>query len=234
MYLQLDVLNQGEDFMIQKKLIDSNSEINIELTSVYFNDSRYPCLLKLIPDPPRRLYARGNINILNKPSIAIVGTRDPSNVGIEYARRITKFYVSQGFVIVSGLARGIDTIVAETALKYNGSVIGVLPSSLDDITPPRNRKLVDDIVNNGGGVVISENSPGTKTQKFHFIKRNRIISGISLALVVIEIGTGKGTIHQIEYAKKQGRPVIIADVPNKKNQELLEQGYPRFTFFPET
>ena len=219
--------------MVQKKLIDSNSEINSKLTSVYFSDSQYPCLLKLIPDPPKRLYAKGNVNILNKPSIAIVGTRNPSNVGTEYARKITKFYVSHGFVIVSGLARGIDTIVAETALKYNGLVIGVLPSSLDDITPPRNRKLVDDIVNNGG-VVISENPPGTKTQKFHFVKRNRIISGISLALVVIEIGTGKGTIHQIEYAKKQGRPVIIADIPNKKNQELLEQGYPRFTLSPET
>ncbi|MDI9617686.1 DNA-processing protein DprA [Methanothermobacter sp.] len=124
--------------MNQRRLEDySSSKDFSEIFEIPLEDSYYPTLLKNIKKPPETLYARGNIELLKKPSIAIVGTRKPSAEGEYYSKKITEFFVKNGFVIVSGLAVGVDSIVAKTALDSDGYIINVLPSPVDVIIPKK-------------------------------------------------------------------------------------------------
>ncbi len=196
-----------------------------EICEIRLDSPEYLYLLSKIEKPPEVLYAKGNTDLLHKPAVAIVGARELSEAGAKYAREIAKFYARKGFVIVSGLALGADTIAMKSALESGGRVIAVLPT-LGKIIPKSNEELANEILDNEG-LLISE-WIARSVRKYMYIKRNRIISGISLGIVVVETGIEGGTMHTVDYAKKQKRLIIVADTPADGNRKLIEEGYPVF------
>lgn len=169
-------------------------------------DKEYPSLLKKIYDPPIILYYRGEFKEQDNYSIAIVGTRLPTNYGKQQAERFSQEIVKQNITIVSGLARGIDSVAHRTALKYSGRTIAVLGCGIDVIYPPENKKLFEEIACKG--LIISEYPPGTKPDAMNFPKRNRIISGLSLGTIVIETSETGGAIQTASFALDQNREVF--------------------------
>lgn len=201
------------------------SEISLDPEIISFESVNYPFILKSIKKPPETLHAIGNVSLLNKPSVAIVGTRNPSKEGISAATEIAKIYGEHGLTIASGLANGVDSIAMESALKAKNSVIGVLPSSLDNIVPKQNKPLAEKILKKNG-LLISEYPEGTKLQKYHYIKRNRIISGIAMLTIVVETAIEGGTMHTVNFAKDQKRPILVVDLPTEGNQKLIVESSP--------
>lgn len=175
-----------------------------KLISVW--DHEYPQLLKKIYDPPLIFYLLGELKENDQYSIAIVGTRTPTNYGKVQAERISMDLVKQGITIVSGMARGIDSIAHNSAIKSGGRTIAVIGSGLDIIYPPENRKLFEKICESG--VVISEFTLGTKPDAQNFPKRNRIISGLSLGIIIIETGITGGAMQTAAFALDQNRDVF--------------------------
>lgn len=169
-------------------------------------DEDYPKLLKKIYDPPLLLYVKGNFNEKDNYSIAVVGTRGPTNYGKLQAERFVADLADQGITIISGLARGIDSIAHKTSLKHNSRTIAVIGSGLDVIYPPENKKLFDEIAEKGA--VVSEFVLGTKPDAVNFPKRNRIISGMSLGTLVIETGINGGAMQTARLALDQSREVF--------------------------
>ncbi len=169
-------------------------------------DEDYPHLLKKIYDPPLILYVKGIFDEKDKYSIAVVGTRVPTNYGKLQTERIVSDLASQGITIVSGLARGIDSIAHTSALKNRTRTIAVIGSGLDVIYPSENKKLFEQISENG--VVISEFPLGTKPDAVNFPKRNRIISGLSLGTLVVETGINGGAMQTARLALDQNREVF--------------------------
>lgn len=169
-------------------------------------DEDYPKLLKKIYDPPLLLYVKGNFNEKDDYSIAVVGTRGPTNYGKLQAERFVADLADQGITIISGLARGIDSIAHKTSLKHNSRTIAVIGSGLDVIYPPENKKLFDEIAEKGA--VVSEFVLGTKPDAVNFPKRNRIISGMSLGTLVIETGINGGAMQTARLALDQSREVF--------------------------
>lgn len=176
---------------------------NIDFLS--FNDKEYPSLLKEIPSPPLGLYLRGKVS-LEKPMLALVGTRKASVYGKVVAEKLTKELVNYGFIIVSGLAWGIDTIVHQSALAHGGETIAVLGSGLDIIFPRINKKLSERIINQGA--LLSEYPLGSPPLKHHFPLRNRIISGLSLGVIIIEAPEKSGALITAKFALQQNREVF--------------------------
>lgn len=211
--------------MTQKKLINNSITEEHQITEITRKSVKYPNLLKNIKNPPNNIYAKGCIELLNRPSAAIVGTRKPSNEGEMAAGKIAKLYGSRGFVIVSGLALGIDSFAMKAALESKTPVIGVLPSSLDNIIPKKNSSLAEEILENDG-LLISERIEGSNVRNYHYINRNRIISGISMVVIVVETASEGGTMHTVKFAKEQIRPVFVADLHAEGNQKLKEESYP--------
>jgi DNA processing protein len=174
---------------------------------------KYPRLLKEIPDPPAVLYVRGSGSKINlEKTIAVVGTRHPTPYGIAVTKKLVSDLVSRGFTIVSGLALGIDAVAHRATLNAGGKTIAVLGCGIDIIAPPSNARLYWDIVH-GHGAVISEIPPGVRTDKKRFVTRNRIISGLSLGVLVIEGGEQSGTLITAKYAAEQGRDVFAVPGP---------------------
>ena len=196
----------------QKDLVARNLEkelktldkLEARLLTVW--DKDYPELLKKIYDPPLVIYVRGKFDEKDKYSIAVVGTRQPTNYGKIQAEKIVAELVEQNITIVSGLARGIDSIAHLSSLKNNGRTIAVIGSGLDVIYPAENKKLFNDICD--CGVVISEFSLGTIPNAENFPKRNRIISGLSLGTVVIETAISGGAMQTARLALDQNREVF--------------------------
>ncbi len=190
----------------------------------------YSQMLKEIHDPPKEIYIRGNKELLNKPGLAVVGTRRATEYGIRATREIVRGLVSANFVIVSGLALGIDTVAHQTALENNIPTIAVLGSSIDDqsIYPKENIKLAHEIIEEGG-VVISEYEPPFSAQKHTFPQRNRIVSGLSKAVIVIEAPQKSGALITARCALEQNREVfalpgdIFSENSNGTNN-LIKQG----------
>ncbi|MBT8378337.1 MAG: DNA-processing protein DprA [Ignavibacteria bacterium] len=169
-------------------------------------DKDYPPLLKKIYDPPLLFYLLGNLSESDQYSIAVVGTRGPTNYGKIQTERIAGELASQGITIVSGMARGIDSIAHWSAIKNGGKTIAVVGSGLDVIYPPENKKLFETITENGA--VISEFVLGTSPDAQNFPKRNRIISGLSLGVIVIQSGINGGAMQTAAFALDQNREVF--------------------------
>jgi len=168
-------------------------------------DKEYPQYLREIFDPPYVLYYAGNIEVLKGPAVSIVGTRKPTPYGRAVAEKLAGDLASRGLVIVSGLARGIDSIVHWGALK-GGQTVAVLGSGLENIYPRENKPLFENIKDKG--VVISEFPLKAPPVGFHFPIRNRIISGLSMALVVVEAAKRSGTLISARLALEQNREVM--------------------------
>ena len=171
----------------------------------YF-DEDYPNLLKEIYNPPLLLYTKGNIKNLVNYTLAVVGTRNPTNYGRIQTEKIVKELCEKGITIVSGLARGIDSSAHTAALKSGGKTVAVIGSGLDVIYPPENRKLFNSICENG--TVISEYELGAKPDAVNFPKRNRIISGLSLGTLVSETKLNGGAMQTAAFALDQNREVF--------------------------
>lgn len=175
-------------------------------------DAGYPERLKNIYDPPAVLYLQGrDIAFDDEVVVSLIGSREPTAYGIAQAQRLGHDLAYQGAVVVSGLARGLDSEGLRGALRGGGTVCGVLGGGLDVIYPRENRFLYQDVA--AAGLLISEYPPGTETIPAHFPARNRIISGLSLGVVVVEGGQGSGTRITARDALDQGRDVFAVPGP---------------------
>ncbi len=166
----------------------------------------YPALLREIPDPPLVLYVRGDARVLSQFAVAIVGTRKPSAYGLQVARRLARDLADRRLVIVSGMARGIDSAAHHGALEGNGKTVAVQGRGMDAIYPSENRKLAEKIVESGA--VISEFPLGTGPTPENFPIRNRIISGLSLGVVIVEAAEYSGSLITAGLALDQNREVF--------------------------
>lgn len=174
-------------------------------------DPRYPRLLKEIQGYPEMLFVRGELP-QGEPAIAIVGTRKPSAYGIDAAKLFARELAFRGFTIVSGLAFGIDKAAHEACLEARGRTIAVLASGIDHITPRSHERLGRAILE-GGGAIVSEFPPRTPAHAGQFPQRNRLISGLSLGVVVIEAPETSGALITARYAAEQSRDVFVVPGP---------------------
>ena len=175
-------------------------------------DEDYPLLLKEIYDPPVVLYYKGEITPQDQSAIAVVGTRRMTSYGKAVTEQFTKDLVARGLTIVSGLARGVDSEAHWTALRAGGRTIAVLGGGLNKIYPPENRNLAEEIVK-GHGALVSEFPPNSLPLPGNFPARNRIISGLSLAVLVTEAAEDSGSLITARLALEQGREVFAVPGP---------------------
>ena len=176
------------------------------VAAIPFRDPRYPPLLREIYDPPLLLFARGRVELLASPMVAIVGTRRPTPYGVAVADRFGRELAGAGLAIVSGMARGIDTSAHRGALAVDGETLAVFGCGVDVIYPAENRKLADEIA--AKGVLLSEFPMGTPGHPQHFPIRNRIVSGMCLGVVVVEGAEYSGSAITARLAMDQGREVF--------------------------
>ena len=191
------------------------------------DDPNYPALLKEIYDPPTVLYAIGDITCLQQPTLGIVGTRKPSMIGGETAWRFAFELAQQMVTIVSGLALGIDGQAHRGCLEANGKTIAVMGTGIDKIYPYRHQSLAEKIKENG--LLISELTLGSAPAPGHFPRRNRIISGLSLAILVVEAAIRSGSLITARMALEQNRDVLaipgsIQNPQARGCHYLLQQG----------
>lgn len=174
--------------------------------AITLDDSIYPALLLEIPDPPPVLFVRGAVNLLSNPQLAIVGSRNPTRLGKQLAEEFASTLAKYGFAITSGLALGIDVASHIGAIKTQGHTIAVAGTGLDRVYPARHKQLALDIANNGA--IVSEFLPGTPAKAANFPRRNRIISGLSVGLLVVEAAKQSGSLITARMALEQGREVF--------------------------
>jgi DNA processing protein len=183
-----------------------------KIGALLLEGEKYPKSLKKIDNPPFVLYVKGEIKLKDDLALAVVGTRLMTGYGGQVTESLVTELVSAGLVIVSGLARGVDTIAHQSALKASGRTIGVLACGLDLCYPPENEKLVEEIIA-GRGAVVSEFPLGSPPLPGNFPARNRIISGLSLGTVVIEGARRSGALITARHAAEQGREVFAVPGP---------------------
>lgn len=199
---------------LQEEVLTSN------IKTLCILDSDYPNLLKQIYNPPVILYYKGNIECCNfNRTVALVGTRKPSDYGREMAHKLGKEFAKYGITIVSGLAEGIDTCAHTACLEANGKTIAVLGSGINVVYPKVNKNLYKQIIENNNGVVFSEYLPDTQPESWRFPYRNRIISGLSFATIVVEARSKGGGIITAHNALEQNREVfgVASRVDNDLN-----------------
>lgn len=170
-------------------------------------DDNYPAKLKNIYAPPITIFAKGDISLLSSKAIAIVGSREPSKYGIYVAEKFSKELSKEGITIVSGLARGIDTFAHVGALSSFGKTIAVLGSGIDVVYPKENAKYYKEISEKG--LIISEYIVGTAPESKNFPQRNRIISGLSDGVLVVEARKNSGTMITTDFALEQGKELYV-------------------------
>lgn len=194
-------------------------------------DADYPLLLRELPVPPPMLYFRGAVELAEnwgeRPAVAIVGTRHPSDYGLKWTRKLSKALTEQGFTIVSGLADGIDTAAHRACLDAGGRTIAVVGTGIDRVYPARNRPLCQRVVEQG--LVVSEYPAGTRAHRSHFPQRNRIIAGLCRATIVVEAPKRSGALITAYAANEYCRDVYVVpgalDNPKVRGGlELIGQG----------
>ena len=192
-----------------------------------WEDEAYPQRLKEIDQPPPVLYIRGEYLPDDLYAVAIVGTRRVTPYGRQITEELSAFLAANGITVISGLARGVDAIAHQTTLKSGGRTIGVLGSGVDKIYPPEHRALAERMIERGA--IVSDYAPGTAPDASNFPPRNRIISGLSLAVVVVEAGETSGALITAEFAAEQGREVFavpgsILAPQSKGTNKLIQNG----------
>lgn len=167
------------------------------------SDSSYPKKLIGLADAPKKIYYKGNIDIINNNKcITIVGSRNCSKEGLKLAYETAEMAVDKGFVVINGLALGCDTEVLKGALSKKGRCVAVMPCGLEQIQPKSNIGLADDVLKNGG-CIITEYPEGAVLQKYNYVKRDRIQSGIGDGVIIIEAQEKSGTMHTADFAVRQ-------------------------------
>lgn len=194
-------------FKPDKKISDELNEIErLGIKLITLNDSAYPENLKRIYDPPPVLYIKGDLKKEDADAMAIVGARNATTYGKMVTERLSSELASYGFTIISGMARGIDTFAHRGAIAGGGRTIAVFGSGINTVYPPENRRLAEEIIESGA--VISEFQPGIPPEKTNFPRRNRIISGMSVGVLVIEATNDSGSLITANAALEQGREVF--------------------------
>jgi DNA processing protein len=183
---------------------------------VTLTEQNYPAKLKTIANPPPYLYIKGHLDLFEAPSLAIVGSRRPSDYGLRLASRLASDLAGAGVIIISGLAYGIDGAAHQAALEAGGKTIAVFGCGLDIVYPNGHRGLADRIVKSG--CLISEFPKGAKPEKFNFPIRNRIVSGLSDGILVVEAGVKSGALVTASLGLDQGRDILA--VPGRVDSEL--------------
>ncbi len=191
-------------------------------------DNNYPEQLKRIKNPPKAIYAEGNIELLKTNIFSIIGSRACSKRGEKLAEKFTKDLVYQNLTIASGMAVGIDTIAHKTTLEEQGKTIAVLANGLNHIFPEENKELYGQIIKNGG-LVITEYPPEEQAKSKNFLERNRIVSGLALGILVVEAAYRSGTSVTANLAKEQGKKVFalpheIDDLHGVGTNRLIKNG----------
>lgn len=182
------------------------------MIKININDSIYPEKLRKIKEPPEALYLEGNTQLLNSTSLAIVGARNCSENGIRIATKFATELSTTGITIVSGLAKGIDAIAHASSYDKKGKTIAVLPSGLNKIFPEENIELYEKILENDG-LIVTEYPPNVEADSKKFLQRNRIVSGLSLGLFIVEAFSRSGTSNTAKNARQQGK--IVFTVPHE-------------------
>ncbi len=228
----------GIDRALARRILSERSfhdEVQLQLSRleksdakiVTFWDNDYPENLKKIYDPPVMLFVRGSLSSVDKYSVAIVGTRTPTIYGKHVTEKFTAELAQRGIVIISGLARGIDTIAHATAVRSGGKTIAVLGSGVDIIYPSENRRLSEQIL--VSGAIVSEYYMGSKPDAVNFPRRNRIISGISIGTILIETDENGGAMITAGTALDQNREVFalpgnIFEKKSRGTNKLIKEG----------
>ena len=220
----IKIKNEVDEHFVELQLNYINKN-DVEILS--FWDKNYPLRLKKIYDPPAFLFMKGQIKPSDEMAIGIVGTRVPSHYGTIITEQFSKELASNGFTIVSGFARGVDTIAHTAALKSGGRTIAVLGSGIDNIYPPENKKIAVEIIENGA--IISEYPIGTNPDAGNFPRRNRIISGLSLGILITEAGAKSGALITAFQALEQNREVFATPGPinsakSAGTNQLIKEG----------
>ncbi|HEY9076913.1 MAG TPA: DNA-processing protein DprA [Anaerolineaceae bacterium] len=230
-------LSAGLPEKLAQRLVHNRKEVDLErvyeqitrlgIQVLTWEDIDYPKHLREINQPPPVIYLRGAFKPEDDWAIALVGTRRVTVYGRQVTEQIASALVKNGLTVVSGLARGTDAIAHEIALKEGGRTIAVLGSGIDRIYPPENTNLAKRIAENGA--VISDYAPGTPPDSVNFPPRNRIISGLSLATIVVEAGETSGALITSTFAAEQGREVFavpgsILAPQSRGTNRLIQQG----------
>jgi DNA processing protein len=197
------------------------------IQTITLEDPEYPRRLKEIDQPPPVIYMKGALSSQDEWTVAIVGTRNVTNYGRQVTEELAGSLASNGVTVVSGMARGIDAVAHQAALNAGGRTIAILGSGVDRIYPPEHRRLAERIQEHGA--LLSDYAPGTPPEASNFPPRNRIISGLSMAVVVVEAGVTSGALITASFAVDQGREVFAVPGSIKAPQSqgtnrLIQQG----------
>ena len=194
---------------------------------VAWGEDNYPEMFTQIAGPPLVLYVNGNVDVMHLPALAIIGSRNPTRGGLRNSRDFARYLASRGFVIVSGLAQGIDAAAHEGALDAGGKTVAFLGTGIDRVYPAINRQLAHTIAENGA--LVSEYPLGAPPERWHFPERNRLISGLGLGTLVVEAARRSGSLITARLAAEQGREVFalpgsIHNALARGCHELIRQG----------
>ena len=211
-----DLTSAGLSTKLAQRVLETRSSLDLEqyfsqieaqgIVVLTWDDPQYPAKLKEIDQPPPILYLRGTLSAEDAWAVAIVGTRAVTAYGRQVTEEIATMLAQNGVTVVSGLARGVDAVAHQATLKAGGRTLAVLGSGIDRIYPPEHRAMAEKIVSQGA--VISDYAPGTPPESANFPPRNRIISGLSLAVVVIEAAETSGALITASFAAEHGREVF--------------------------
>lgn len=225
LYTCAELLGMDKDLEESKKQLKYMNQNDIG--AVTYFDENYPLLLRQISNPPWMLYYRGDSELWNTPSVAIVGARKASNYGKMISLQLAQRMASCNVTVISGMAYGVDTFAHKGALEHGGKTIAVLGCGVDICYPAVNKELMEQIVRNG--LVVSEFFPGTSPRPFRFPLRNRIISGLSRGVIVTEAGLSSGSLITAEFAGEQGRDIFsvpgnITQINSIGTNKLIQDG----------
>lgn len=225
--LKIDLLSTGKDVLVKwleelrdieliNSFIEKNNRKDIDI--ITYASPNFPECLKKIENPPTILFCKGDLSLFNARKIAVVGPRDITRYGLDVAERFVEQFAKAGTVIVSGVARGVDTVAHKTAIINKGKTIAVLPCGIDKVYPSENKELYSDIVENG--LLVSEYPLGSTVKQFTFQERNRIVSGLSEAVFLPECKISGGTTITAECAMEQGKKLFA--VPGSIYSKMSE------------
>lgn len=190
-----------------------------EIQCISFFDKKFPLILKKIKKPPKLIFIKGEIRSEDEKAVAIIGTRNPTHYGKEMATKIAKRFTELGFTIISGLARGIDTIAIKSALDNGGRAIGVIASGILNLYPKENQNLVEKLITNGA--LISERFPLKNINKKALQIRNRVTSGLGLGNVFVEGNKYSGTKWQFKFGEEQDKPAFAVEPINENCEQAF-------------
>ncbi len=222
---QIGSFNKNEILDKAEAIIEKSNDYNIGILSLFDDD--YPFNLKQIDNPPYILYYKGDLKKLRRNAIAIVGTREPTNESRKYSFELASKLSSMNISVISGMAKGVDREAHLGAISSNINTVAVLGNGIDNVYPSENLQIYNKLSEKG--LIVSEFEVGRKPDRMNFPRRNRIISGLSYAVVMVEAASKSGALITVDYALNQGRDVYIAPYDEKKscyfgNHKLYKDG----------